>query len=163
MSLLYFLLYNWKQLVFKEVWLFWFCLNKLSKDFYIVKHFSSQSLQLKKKVVILYCFSIFCFSSRTLSIMKVFYSGGPCSLPSTLQVCLSQTTFPAMGKFPFQPGLVRTHGSQWTPEPSTRDHKETWSGTCSHSGEHWPATPKLQCSPNHLEMYMDFTWDRLGS
>lgn len=135
MSLLYFLLYNLKQLVFKEVWLFRFCLNELSKDFYIVKQFSCQLLRLKKKksghFILLQDFSMHSgllklqrglfskssqiysgFPAATLSIMKVFNSGGPCSLPSTLQVYLGQTTFPATGQFPLHPGLVVTHGSQ---------------------------------------------------
>lgn len=72
-------------------------------------------------------------------------------------------TFPTMGKFPLQAGLVVTHGSQWTPEPSTMDHKETWSGSHKHSGEHQPATPMLQQSPHHPEMSMNVNWDGLGT
>lgn len=80
------------------------------------------------------------------------------ALPFKLQVPLSQTTFPTMGKLPLQAGLAVTHRSQQTPEPRTRDRKGTWSGTQNHSGEHCPATPKLQRSPWHLEMCMNVNW-----
>lgn len=96
------------------------------------------------------------FPTAALSIMKVFYSGDPCCLSTKLQVPLGQTIFPAMGKFPLQAGLMLTHRRQWTPEPNTTDYKEIWS--CIHihivniTGEHRPATHKLQHSPHHLEM-----------
>lgn len=53
--------------------------------------------------------------------MKVFNSGGPCSLPSKLQVSLGQMTFPTMGKFPYKQVLWWPTGAkgpqsraQWT-------------------------------------------------
>jgi len=68
---------------------------------------------------------------------------------------LQTTGLPGRTKFPFIASLVVTYGSQWTPGPSTRDHKKIWSGIHNHSGEHQPATAKLQHSPPHVEMYMN--------
>lgn len=138
MSLWYFLLCNLKQLVFKEFWLFCFCLNELSQDFYIVKHFRSQLLRLKKGSHTASAFSMHSgllklqnglfskssqiysgFSAATLSIMSVFNSDSPCSLPS-------QTTFPAM--IPLHPGLAnpppsRPCGDPWEPINPRAKHK----------------------------------------
>lgn len=148
-----------------------------------MKHFRSQSLRLKK-IVFLYCFHVFnafwsievtkwiffqvlpdffWFPSRNTFHYVSFKLRWP--MLSTLHI----TDLPwsdyisCSGKVP---PPSRACGGPWEPINPRAKHKgpqRTWSGTCSHSGEHWPATPKPQHPPDHLEMCMDVNWDGLGS